>query len=250
MNFRLLGIAAGCMLAISAMNVQAAGTPGAVDVQYLGEDVGGNPLFGQGINYHVKFIADAAGTASIYTGESIGIGTIAAIKSKSWNDNQSDINQDAEKNPLGWAHTSKWAMVDLSALKGKGFTSANVVIRLQPYNDKVVNETDSSGKPLDDDHAVPAITVWQGIDQSTTTGSPHWYPNNFQATEGAWWASFAAKGLLAVSSTPNNPIVSFNKTIKLDGINDYLTVAIAGNNTTQTAGHNDNFKLTVSVTPK
>ena len=250
MNFRFLGLTVACVAALSSINVQAAGVLGKVNVEYLGEDVGGSPAFGQGINYHVKFTADAAGTASVRTDEILAGGTVVATKSKAWNDLQADINGDTEKNPLGWAHNSKWALIDLSSLKGKGYTNATVSIQLLPYNDKIVNEVDSSGNPLDDDHLVPALTLWRGIDQVTVPASAHWYPNNFQMTEGPWWASFASHGITAISGTPDSPAAKTSYVVKLNGTNDYLTLAIAGNNTTLAAGHNENFKLIVAVTPR
>jgi hypothetical protein len=215
-----------------------------------------------GIPYQLGFYFHDTGTATVKSDDVLEVlgaaagttATVARTGSRSWsNDLNTDVNKDGEKSLLGWTHSSRWGLVDVSGLK-TGYKRATVRITISRLDDG-----NHAAEDLDDD-LVPAISVWRGID--TTGAQSAWYPNVFQITEryedpaGSgnfrnWWSTLDGKGLFAASATPMMPQkVVYEQTIVLskDANNNVLTFVIGGNDSDAAmTKHSVNFKVQVDV---
>lgn len=172
---------------------------------------------------------------------------------------------------LGWGHNAHWYLIDLNKLAGQ---KVHVHIMVERYDDGVATETSTDAKtgvvttlPSDDD-LVPALTVWLGNqDQGTHM---HWFPNRFQSTPD-FWARKLSKPSIKVSKKLTYELKGVNSgavgydtafdssdktTAMVEGVialsktnpnQNFLTVALGGDDRIPTKKHDVNYKLTVEV---
>lgn len=183
---------------------------------------------------------------------------IPKVKSLGWCDPLANPNTRTTdfNNCYGWSMYSRWFLVDLSKVSGTVWVQINVA----RYNN---NDND-----LTDDDLVPAMTVWRGKQSQGKFGD--WYPNQFQGFDAngkplsndsfkpfwAWtltplslvstnpsWAS-------AVKSSTKKSVTMIQKVVNKPGDQDYLTIALSGDEHVSGALHDANFQLNVRISTK
>ncbi len=248
-----------CVIVLTAL-VLSVPSIGAANTVYIGDPTTG------GVRYHLTYDMDSPGTASAQTGQALtvqgttsahtdsgGNGLVDTIASKSFHD-LGNLATGIYPGTYGWAHTSRWSVIDLNGLYDAGHTNVQLTVTLQ----------DSNGTGL-----IPGVTVWQGkedlgnyssryVNGIDSTNWDQWNGGGLCAPAGtcSYYPTLAQAGLggnvWAAADSQTSPTgtatVSLN-TILTAGNNNYFTFVMGGNAPLSSTGAARNFQATVSVAP-
>lgn len=181
---------------------------------------------------------------------------------------------------FGWGHSAHWYLIDLNKLAGQ---KVHVHVMVERYDDGVPTDKEicKDAKSVvipctnSDDDLVPALTVWLG---NQDQGSHwHWFPNKLQATQkfdgtpgSEFWArklskpsivasknlTYELKGVTSTKLGYDTAYDGDKKMAMVEGImtvsktnpnQNFLTVALGGDDRDPTKKHDVNYKLTVEV---
>lgn len=170
------------------------------------------------------------------------------VGSMAWNDPAANPeipgNLDFSK-AYGSTQEAKWFLLDLNKLKKQGVGAIWVTISVSQVSDATAPAND----------LVPALTVWQG-NLGSTTGEA-WFPNTFQSSPSFWGQGLTAfidvdnKPASATASGTDNTKTSVIGRVKLKkGKQNFLTVAVGGDERLPENKHPVNFKLEVKLSRK
>lgn len=183
---------------------------------------------------------------------------IPRVKSSGWCDpsaNPNTLTKEYE-NCFGWSMYSRWFLIDLSKVSSTVWVQINV----SRYKD---NDSD-----LTDDDLIPAMTIWRGKQSQGKFGD--WYPNQFQGFDNfgkplnndkfkPFWAwtlsplsniSTNASWSSALESSNQKSVTIIQKVVNKTGDQDYLTIALSGDDQLGGNLHDVNFQLNVRISSK
>lgn len=168
-----------------------------------------------------------------------------------WNDLA--VSQNGGVDPYGWAHNSRWALIDLNKLNepktGESYDKARVIISVERYDDGIADELDSKGKPLlSDDDLIPGLTLWNGAQRDGNF--IFWYPNMCQQEPSFWAVNLSGCAYNSAYDNQDQSVARIERVVKLSEKNtarNFLTVAFGGDMRDSTTKHNANYKITVEV---
>ncbi|MDD5034733.1 MAG: hypothetical protein PHE55_08230 [Methylococcaceae bacterium] len=146
-----------------------------------------------GIEYVAKLVPNNSDLNKILTLKSdddLGDGILMPLtRSMAWNDPAVNPLTPPGADGYGWAHFSKWLVLDLNKLYSQGLRDVAVRVVIKPYdNGKFYDSKGVEGpqspntKPSGD--LIPALTVFKGYQE--TGAMSNWYPNVFQTQPGFW----------------------------------------------------------------
>lgn len=141
----------------------------------------------------------------------------------------------------GWAMHSKWVLLDLNTLKDQGLSSVWVTITASRVAD---------GTATGD--LIPAVTVFQG--NQNEGAQLHWYPNRFQAASpfpllkpfnsgNPGWDTAYDNGDQSTATVTGKLTLKGGKNAR----NNFLTVAVGGDERNAAQKHDVNFQLAVKL---
>jgi hypothetical protein len=232
----------------------------AANTVYIGDPTSG------GVKYHLTYDMDNPGSVSASTGQALTIqgaasahtdsgsnGLVDTVASKSFHD-LGTLGSGIVPGTYGWAHTSRWSVIDLNGLYDAGHTDVQLSVTLEDFN----------GTGL-----IPGFALWQGKEDLGNYSSR--YVNGIDSTN---WSDWNGGGACAPAGTcsyyptlaqaglagnvwaaadnqtsPTGTATVTLHTILTAGGNNYFTFVMGGNAPLSSTGAARDFKATVSVVP-
>lgn len=236
---------------------------GAANTVYIGD-----PTVG-GVRYHLTYDMDNLGSVSANTGQALTVqsagqhvdsgsnGLVDTIASKSFHDLGRLGGTSASPiypGTYGWAHTSRWSLIDLNGLYDAGHTNVQLTVTLEDFN----------GTGL-----IPGFALWQGkedlgnwssryVNGINSTNWSDWNGGGACAPAGtcSYYPTLAQAGLAgnvwAAADDRANPTGTATVTLHTTltaGNNNYFTLVKGGNADLASTGAARDFQATVSVVP-